>query len=347
MNNIVTEPFQSQILGHLKSRVVMSAMSRSFAGPGHTCTNEIAEYYERRAIDGVALILTEGIIIHPSADGYNNVPHLHTGIQAESWRNAVEKVHGSGSKIFAQLWHCGRISHPDYTGGLQIVSSSNKQAEGINRQNGKQFGIPRALESSEVPGIIDMYANAADNAFLAGFDGIEIHMGHGYLIDQFFDSRINDRTDAYGGSVENRCRFAIELISLLVSKYGPEKVMIRISPSRFMGSIYEWPDLEKMLEYLIPEIGKIGLRLLDISCAAADYFQTSGRIIRMVRKTWNHFLIGGASLSPEQAAAEINEGLLDMVTWGRYILANHDFVTKIKNGSELVVMTDEIRSKLY
>lgn len=331
----------------MKSRVVMSAMSRSFAGPNHLCTEEMAAYYERRAHDGVSLILTEGIIIHPSADGYNNVPYLHTTAQSESWEKTVTKVHAKGSKIFAQLWHCGRISHPDYTGGHIIVSSSNKQAKGFNRQNGKPFGLPRALELSEIPQIFDMYVNAADNAFKAGFDGIEIHMGHGYLIDQFFDSRINERTDSYGGSVENRCRMALELIEVLIERYGSDKVMIRISPSREMGELYEWPDLEDMLAYFIPKISEVGLRLLDISCAAADYYKTSGKIIRMIRANWPFFLIGGASLSSEQAAYEVNSGFLDMVTWGRYILANHDFITKLKTDQELLVMTDEIRATLY
>lgn len=347
MNNVVFEPFHSEYFGLMKTRVVMSAMSRSFAGPDHTCTDDIAAYYKRRAMDGVALILTEGIVIHPSADGYHNVPHLQTIAQAESWKKTVTKVQASGSKIFAQLWHCGRISHPDYTGGITIVSSTNKQAEGINKHNGKPFGIPRALELSEIPQIYDMYINAADHAFKAGFDGIEVHMGHGYLIDQFFDSRINNRTDAYGGNIENRCRMAVELIKILIDKYGADKVMIRISPSRNMGGLYEWPDLEEMLAYFIPKISDIGLRLLDMSCAAADYYQTSGKIIRMIRNRWDHFLIGGASLSAEQASHEVNEGLLDMVTWGRYILANHDFITRIRNGQGLREMTDEIRAILF
>lgn len=347
MKNIVFEPFESKYLGLMKTRVVMSAMTRGFAGTNHTCTDDMAAYYERRAIDGVALILTEGIVIHPSADGYNNVPHLQTITQAESWKKTIAKVHAARSMIFAQLWHCGRISHPDYTDGLTIVSSTNKQAEGINRQNGKPFGIPRALELSEIPQLFDMYINAADNAFYAGFDGIEIHMGHGYLFDQFFDARINDRNDAYGGNVENRCRIAVDLIKILIEKYGSDKVMIRISPSRNMGGLYEWPDLEEMLNYFIPKVSDIGLRLLDISCAAADYYQTSGKIIRMIRKSWSHFLIGGASLSPEQAGQEVNDGFLDMITWGRCILANHDFITRIITEKELRVMNDETKNILY
>ncbi len=325
----------------------MSAMTRGFAGVGHTCTKDIAAYYERRALDGVALILSEGIIIHPSADGYNNVPHLHSSEQANSWKDCVSKIHTAGSKIFAQLWHCGRISHKDYTGGIPIVSSTNRQADGVNRQNGKPFGIPRALKTSEIPRIYDMYINAADKAFSAGFDGVEIHMGHGYLIDQFLDAHINDRKDEYGGSIENRCRFAIELLKLFLINYDSSKVMIRISPSRMMGGLYEWPDMEKMLKYLIPKIEKMGLTLLDISCANADYYSTSGKVNRMIREMWPHLLISGASLTPIQADNEVKMKWVDMVTWGRSILANPDFISKVKNDKALIEMTNEIRERLY
>jgi N-ethylmaleimide reductase len=347
MSHILFSSFHSSLIGKLNSRVSMSAMTRGFSINNHLCNELIAEYYERRAKDGVGLILTEGIIIHPTGDGYNNVPHLYTVEQANSWKITTEKVHQYGGKIFAQLWHCGRISHPDFTEGKTIVSSSNIQAEGINRQNNKPFGIPRKLEIVELPQIIDMYINSAEKAFAAGFDGVQIHMGHGYLIDQFFDSRINNRDDIYGGSIENRCRFPLEIIETLINKFGSSKIMIRISPSRFMGSIYEWPQMEEMLEYFIPKVSEIGLKLLDISCADANYYQTSGKVIRLIRKSWNHFLIGGASLSIEQATKEIEDGLLDMVTWGRFILANPDFIHKGKSGLELVNMTPELRAKLY
>lgn len=341
------EEHQVPLLGTLKNRIAMAAMTRGFADQNHCCTPEIAAYYERRAQDGVALILTEGIVIHKTADGYNNVPHLETKEQAESWKLATDKVHAAGSKIFAQLWHCGRISHEDYCDGQTPVSSSNQQPAGQNRQNNKPYAVPRALETDEMSSIYDQFINAADQSFAAGFDGIQVHMGHGYLIDSFFDARINDRTDQYGGSIENRCRFAIELIELLLEKFGPEKVMIRISPSRFMGELYDWPDLDEMLNYLIPKLDEVGLRLLDVSCAAADYYETSGRVIRKIRSIWSHFIMGGASLSPEQANNEIENGLVDMVTWGRAILANVDFVQKVTKGEELRQMTNEDRSVLY
>ncbi len=333
---MLLDPFVSPILGSLKNRVVMSAMTRGFAGDNHRATEAMASYYGRRAEDGVALILTEGTIVDPSGDGYNHVPHIVDPAQVDSWRPVVDRVHAAGSKIFCQLWHCGRISHEDYTGGLTPVSSSAQQPAGINRQNNKPYPVPRPLRSDEMPEIHGMYRRAARNAIAAGFDGVEIHLGHGYLADSFFDARINDRTDAYGGSVENRCRFGLELTAAVLEEVGPERTMARISPSRDMGGIYDWPDLDAMLAHLIPAFDVLGLRLLDVSSARADYFQTSGRVIRQVRPLWKHTLIGGSSLTPDQAEVELREGLLDMVTWARHLLANPDFVTRLRQERELV-----------
>ncbi len=326
---------QLPVLGNLNSRVVMSAMTRGFAGPGHTATKEIAEYYGRRADDGVGLILTEGTIIDQSADGYNDVPHIETAEQTASWRQVVDRVHTSGCKIFSQLWHCGRISHADYTGGVVPVSSTSRAAEGHNRQNNKPFGTPRALETDEMSAVYGMFRKAAKNALEAGFDGIQLHLGHGYLVDQFFDGRVNDRTDAYGGSVENRCRFGLEALEEVLGGIDPDKVMVRISPSRDMGGLYDWPNLKDMLGHLIPAFSALGLTMMDISCARADYYETSGRIIRMVRPHWQGVMMGGASLSHDQAEQEISNGLVDMVTWGRHLLANPDLVSRFRNDTLL------------
>ncbi|BFO57662.1 hypothetical protein [Acidovorax sacchari] len=348
MTSQLLAPFtHEETFGRLRNRVAMAAMTRGFADAGHRCTADIAAYYARRAQAGVALILTEGIVIHPSADGYRNVPHLQTDEQAESWVPAIRQVQAAGARIVAQLWHCGRISHPDFTGGLAPVSSTNRAAAGINRQNGQPYGQPRALLASEMPDLYRMFEDAARRALAAGFDGVQIHMGHGYLIDQFLDARINDRTDAYGGPVENRCRIVLELVERLLPICGPRRLMVRLSPSRMMGGLYDWPDLDEMLACLIPGLDRLGLRQLDVSCADAPYAETSGRIIRRVRPLWPHFLMGGASLSAEDAEREIAEGLLDMVTWGRAILANPDFVRKLERGESLVPMAPEMRGVLY
>jgi N-ethylmaleimide reductase len=330
MAALLCAPYVHPYLGALKSRVVMSAMTRNFAGPGHTATADMAAYYAARAHHDVGLILTEATIVDPSGDGYRNVPYIHDERQVQSWRMVTDAVHQEGGRIFCQLWHCGRISHPDFLGGAAPVSSSDRQAAGINRQNGKEYGVPRRLAAAELPSIVEMFRRAAGNALRAGFDGVELHLAHGYLPDQFFDARVNDRQDRYGGTVENRCRFPLELTSAVLEECGAHRVLARISPVRFMGGRYEWPDLDEMLAYVIPAFDAIGLRMLDISCANADYHTTSGEVIRRVRPRWPHLLIGGASLSADDAEREVREGWLDMVTYGRLLLANPDFVHRVR-----------------
>ena len=343
------EPANLPYVGSVQNRVVMSAMTRGFANTQHECTKQMSEYYARRARNNIAIIITEGIIVDPSGDGYNDVPHLHHDTHANSWKSTTELVQQLGSKIFAQLWHCGRISHEDFTNGQQPVSSSAVQAQGINRQNNKPFAVPRSLEVSEIPQIVNMFVDASKLALTAGFDGMELHFGHGYLIDQFFDARINNRTDQYGGSVENRCRLALEIVDAVLSNVGCERLIVRISPSRYMGEIYEWDDKDRMLSFLIPSLNEIGLRILDVSCANADYFETAQPSIQTIRGKlrWPHIIIGGASLTADAAENEIGLGNIDLVTWGRAILANSDFVQRMQNNEELREMTPEIRDELY
>jgi len=336
MSKLLLNRYSYSDIVNVKNRVVMSAMTRGFADANHCATDLMKNYYERRAQNGVGLILTEGVVIHHTADGYNAVPHIETDAQAESWRSTISSVHKNNTKIFCQLWHCGRISHPEYTGGVAPVSSSTKAAEGINRQNSKPFGTPTALTKDGIKEVHNQYLQAALKAVKVGFDGVQLHLGHGYLADSFFDTRINDRTDEYGGSVENRCRFASELIELIMANLKPSQVIVRISPSRDLNGIYNWPDMDEMLEFFVPLMWKLGVRILDISCARADYFQTSGQVIRKVRKLWPGVLMGGASLTPAQAEQEIESKLLDLVTWGRFLIANPDLTQKIRDESALI-----------
>lgn len=339
------QPLQKDGFIEVRNRTVMSAMSRGFAAEGHLVTDQMRDYYKRRADGGVGLILTEGTVIHPSGDGWNNAPHIANDAQAESWRKVTDAVHEAGAKIACQLWHCGRISHSDYTGDAP-VSSTNRAAAGINRQNGKPYGEPRALEVDELPAIYQLYVDAARRAFDAGFDAIELHTGHGYLADQFLDANVNDRTDAYGGSIENRCRFMLELVSAILQTTPANRVVARISPSRFMGGLYEWPQMEEMLDYLLPALQEAGLTALDISCANSDYFETSGKVVRMIRDRWSGIIIGGASLTVDQAEAEVEEGLLDLVTWGRAFIANPDLVSKMNEGAAWTAFDDSMRETL-
>lgn len=330
----------------------MSAMTRNFADKDHNPTDLMRAYYERRAANGIGLILTEGTIIHPSGDGYPDVPYIYTDAHVEGWKRITDAIHAHGAKIFCQLWHCGRISHPDYLGGELPVSSSAVRPDGNAPHMQVPMVTPRALEHDEIPGIVEMFKEAAKKALEAGFDGVEIHGGHGYIIEQFFDARINQRTDEYGGSVENRCRFGLEVVKAVLDVAGPDRTALRISPSREMGgSLYEWPDLGQMLNCLIPKLARIGLRILDISCARSDtidiYHATSGKIVRSIRSLWPYIIMAGASLPPKEAEKEIADGLVDLVTYGRFILANPDFVKKITTGKPLVPYDPDMRKRLY
>lgn len=332
---LLTEPWEHALLGRMASRIAMTAMTRSFAGPGHVATREMASYYAARAHGDVGFILTESTAVCPEGDGFPRMPRIHTADQIASWRLVTDAVHATGAPIFSQLLHCGRITHQDYTDGEQPVSATERQASGINRRNQKPYAIPRRLHADELPRITDVFRRAAVGALDAGFDGVELHLAHGYLADQFFDGRINDRSDRYGGSIENRSRFGLELTSAILSECGPARVMVRLSPARWMGGPYDWPDLHDMLSYLVPALDDAGLRLLDVSCARADYHQTSGRVVRIIRPMWRHFLMAGASLSKRDAQAEIDAGLLDMVTYGRLLIANPDLVQRFRDDAEL------------
>lgn len=340
------KPFEKEGFS-LKNRLVMTAMTRNFADKNHCATELMRDYYERRAKNGVGFILTEGTIVHPSGDGYPDVPYIYTDKQTESWKKVVSAVQAQDTKIFCQLWHCGRISDPFYLNGGIPVSASDIPGVGMHSRLKIPFVAPRALRTDEIPEIVEMFAHATENALRAGFDGVEVHAGHGYLLDGFFDSNVNNRTDEYGGSIENRCRFPLMVIKRVLQIAGPLRTSVRISPSREMNGLYEWPDYEAMLAYLIPKLDEMGLKILDVSCASSDYFKTSGRMMRIVRPLWPHILIGGASLSPRNSDEEIQNGLIDLVTYGRFILANPDFVDKIKKGEELAPYSRELLKTLY
>lgn len=329
----------------LRNRLVMSAMSRSFADQDRCATEDMVRYYERRAKSGAGLILTEGTIIHPSGDGWVNAPFIAEEKHARAWRPVVDAVHAANGTIACQLWHMGRISHEDFT-GAPPVSSTARAAAGHNRQNDKPFGTPRALDPAEMPIIYSQFVDAAQRALDAGFDAVELHMANGYLPDQFLDGQVNDRTDQYGGSVENRCRFALELVEKVTKAVPAKQVMARISPSRFMGGLYEWPDLDAMIAYLVPALSQLGLGALDVSCANSDYFQTSGRMVRKIRPHFDGVIIAGASLTPEQAEAELESGMVDAITWGRAFIANPDLAERIRTGADIVPFEDSMRATL-
>jgi N-ethylmaleimide reductase len=328
----LTDPWTHPLLGALQSRVVMSAMTRSAATPDGVPTEAMAAYYARRATGGVGVVLSESTAIAAIGDGFPNAPRIVTPAQIAGWRTVTQRVRDAGAPMFCQLLHAGRITHPDYTDGQQPVSATDRAATGINRRNGKPYGAPHRLAPGELPAIVTQFRDAAARAVEAGFAGVELHFAHGYLPDQFLDAKVNDRSDAYGGSVVNRCRFPLEIARAVIADLGAARVMVRLSPSRWMDGPYEWPDMPEMLDYLVPALDAAGLRMLDISCARADYHATAAKVVRSARPLWPHLLMGGASLSPSDAQHELDSGLLDMVTYGRHLLANADLVQRVRDG---------------
>lgn len=344
MTNLFTPLAKSGFIP-LRNRSVMAAMSRSFADEQRRATEAMRDYYAKRALGGAGLILTEGTIIHRSGDGWVNAPYIATAEHAAAWRPVVDAVHAADGAIACQLWHMGRISHSDFTGDAP-VSSTNRAAAGVNRQNDKPYGDPRALDAEDMPAIYAQFAEAASRAIDAGFDAVELHFGHGYLADQFLDAQVNDRTDRYGGSVENRCRFALELLEQVVKSVPAERVIARISPSRMMGGLYEWPDLDAMLDYFIPALEQRGLGALDVSCANSPYAETAGRMVRKIRPLFSRVIMAGASLSLEDAQQELASGNVDCITWGRAFIANPDLIERFRTGAEITAFEDSMRATL-
>jgi len=322
-----------------KNRIVMSAMTRGFADSGRLATKEMLEYYKIRAKNGVGLIITEGIIASPEGDGYRSVPHLFSKEHAGSWEDICKSVHEYGTLIAAQLWHCGRISHPELNSGLPIMSSTKRQASGINRQNGKAFGNPVRMDTSDMRKVSKAFAISSELAMEAGFDLVEIHAGHGYLLDQFLDSGVNDRTDEYGNSIQGRCLFPLHVIQKVVETIGPSRVIVRFSPSRVMSTFHDWGDLFAQSAYFVSQLVSLGINFIDVSNANADYFRTAGRILVFLKAKGlidDLTVIGGSSFTIEEANRELSQGVLDLVTWGRLFISNPDLAIKLKGDSEIV-----------
>src|SRR5436853_2087834 len=222
----------------LSNRAVMAPMTRNRAGEGLAPTPAVTTYYAQRASAG--LIVTEGSQVSPQGVGYPNTPGVHSDAQVEGWKRVTAAVHERGGRIFLQLWHVGRISHPSLQPGSALpVAPSAIAAEGtVFTYSGPQpFVAPRALELDEIPGIVEQFAHGARQALESGFDGVEIHGANGYLIDQFLRDGTNHRTDAYGGPVENRVRFLVEVVEAVAGVWGANRVGVRFSPTGTFNSM--------------------------------------------------------------------------------------------------------------
>ena len=330
----------------LANRVVMSSLTRNRAGAGNVPTPLVAEYYCQRASAG--LILTEASPICAEGHGYPRTPGIHTVEQIEGWKQVTDAVHGAGGKIAMQLWHVGRISHPDLQpgGALPVAPSAIRPAGQVfTGQAMKDFVTPRALELSEIPALIASYAQAARNAMDAGFDGVEIHAGNGYLLDQFLRSSTNQRTDAYGGNKENRARLLLEVLDAVCKAIGSDRVGLRLSPVTSFNDISD-DNPQETFEYVVAQLNPLKLAFLDLlqGTGGAPRVQWVPFDYDKLRALYAGNLIRNNGYDFATAQEAVMSGAADAIAFGRLLLANPDLVERFRRGAPLNVPDYE---KLY
>jgi N-ethylmaleimide reductase len=345
MSDIHQPLFQAYSLGSLAlpNRIVMPPMTRSRASqPGDVPNALMAEYYAQRASAG--LIVSEGTWISPLGKGYAWTPGIHTPAQVAGWSNVTTAVHAAGGRIFAQLWHVGRLSHISLLDGHAPVSSSAIQAEGVNVYIAESDGTPgfvqaskpRALKVEEIHRIVDEYRQAARNAMVAGFDGVELHAANGYLINQFIDSNANERSDTYGGSLENRLRFLGEVARALVEGTGDaNRVGIRLAPlTTLNGCVDTDPETTYLAAAaLLNDIGVGYIHIAEADWEDAPHMPLEFK--RRLRKAFGGALIYAGMYTAERARAALAEGWADLIAFGRPFVANPDLPERLRTGSAL------------
>lgn len=334
MTQILFQPLQ---LGDIKisNRIVMAPLTRQRSGPERIPNDLMREYYEQRA--GAGLILTEATCIDPLGVGYKDTPGIWNEDQVQGWKKITEAVHNKSGKIFLQLWHVGRVSDPSFLNGKLPVAPSAIAPKGhvsLLRPQ-RPYVTPRALETKEVQEIVQLYKKAAENAKRAGFDGVELHAANGYLIDQFLQTKTNHRTDQYGGSVENRARFLLEIADEAIKVWGAGRVGVHLAPasdSHDMGD----DNPKETFGYVARELGK-----RKIAFIFTREGQREGYLTPMIKKEFGGPVIANQGLSPEDAGTLLTKGEADAISWGKYFISNPDLPDRIRLNKALAPFNPE------
>jgi N-ethylmaleimide reductase len=314
----------------LKNRIALAPMTRARSGADRIPNALMAEYYAQRA--GAGLVITEATTISAQGNGWDHSPGIYTDAMAEAWKLTTEAVHAKGGTVFLQLWHTGRASHSSFHGGELPVSASAIKIEGdpIHTPEGKQdHEVPRPLETSELAGVVADYRAAAVRAQAAGFDGVEVHSANGYLLNQFLESKTNHRTDEYGGSVENRTRLLLEVVTAVCEVFPANRVAVRLSPNgafNDMGS----PDYREQYTYAARQLDKFGLAYLHVMDGLAFGFHELGEAMTLqdFRKIFSAPLMGNCGYDKEAAESGIESGAADMIAIGRPYLSTPDLAER-------------------
>ena len=322
----------------LRNRMVMAPMTRNRAvGDEHAPNDLMVTYYKQRASAG--LILTEASQVSPQGVGYPNTPGIHSDAQVEGWKRVTEAVHEQGGRIFLQLWHVGRASHSSLQpGGALPVAPSALPIEGsvYTYEGPKTYETPRALELDEIPGIIAQFEDGARRALEAGFDGVEVHGANGYLLDQFLRDGSNQRTDSYGGAIENRARLLLEVTEAVIRIWGAERVGVRLSPLNPFNSMND-SNPEATFAYAAEGLGRLGIAYLH--AAVLNGAETPGtrenRMATLLKEKFGGTFMINGGFTGETGEAVLASGLSDLVSFGALFLANPDLPERLAEGAPL------------
>lgn len=335
---------------NLNNRILMAPLTRCMADDNLVPTQAMAEYYGRRAEAG--LIISEAVIIRPDGQGYPNTPGLFSQAQIEGWKKVTAAVHENGGKIFAQLWHTGRVAHPYFYGNgnddAPVLAPSAIGIEGsVPRMRELSFKVPKAVTIEEIKTLVADYGKAAENAISAGFDGVEIHGANGYLIDQFLHHDSNRRDDEYGGSSENMVRFPLEVLDEIISKIGADRTGLRISPGAYFNIVGDNKD-RAVFDHLLPALEKRNLAFLHIGIFddSMEFDYLGGSASSYVRANYNNTLVGVGGYTAETGSSAINDDKFDLIAIGRPFIANPDYVAKVRNNEPLISYSEEMLTSL-
>lgn len=316
----------------LPNRFVMAPLTRARA-IDHLPNELMAEYYAQRASAG--LLITECAMVTPGTSAFGYDPGIYSPEQIEGWKKTTDAVHQAGGRIFIQIWHAGRAAHPLLNNGKESVGPSAIAIEGetYTPEGKKPYTVPHELTKVEIAGIVEDFRKAAANAIAAGFDGVEVHSANGYLIDQFLRSSANQRTDEYGGSLENRARFLTEVLEAVTGEIGSHRVGLRLSPLNSFNSMRD-DDPEGWTRYLANHLNKFDLAYLHLM--RADFFGVQqADVVGIAREHYKGHLMVNMGYSAEEAAQVLANRLADSVAFGTAFLANPDLPARIKAGAEL------------
>lgn len=321
----------------LANRIVMAPLTRNRAGDGNTPRSLNALYYAQRASAG--LIISEATQISPQGVGYPSTPGIHTEDQIAGWKLVTQAVHEQGGRIFLQLWHVGRISHPSLqpNGELPVAPSAiAPEGEASTYEGTQPFVTPRALDTDEIPEIVEQYRQAAKNALEAGFDGVEVHSANGYLLDQFLRDGSNQRTDAYGGSIENRARFLLEVMDAVTEVWGGDRVGIRLSPSGTFNDMYD-SDPQALFTYVVSQLDRYNLAYIHIIEPREDNGAPAGQNLTagFFRSIYHGTIISAGGYDRDLAEETVANGDADLIAFGRWYISNPDLVERFAAEADL------------